>query len=511
MEVNLKSLRRVLPLLGVLVLAAMPPEAAAQGRREMPGLRGCEDIDELRGLVYRGTKRQMTLQEFASYVAPVFWLSPDEPTAKNARGRDLRVPAALPFETQPESPVVYYQFNGLGELPDAPGPGFIPNQLDQSQAMLDLGNISAVRLKYIAYFPEESGIGQHLHDVEPTEFRILVGAANGPIARESGIFCDEEFFVILVVRVTGEAHGNRWYYNVMDTDEETFLPVHVLVEEGKHATATDRNADGYFTPGYDVSVRPNDAWGVRDTIRGGTLFTGKFEAWMAKVRRPEHRVLPPLPADSRLQQRLLDEGADPSVNAVYELRPFPSSELAVDDELLRHKMREKEVPGWPAVERPDTLVDPVQEFFTEGLQLRPYSVSFRFDGDPGISVAFPFFFIKNLNEPLSGGYIVHRVYGKGDNLRNWGWLLMYTPSASRWFDQYFAGGMETNRVRQDDGTLKKEREFVFETGVKFRFRAPNKAFAWMTNFWGLRAGIKNVGAFDVKNLTYVLELGAGVW
>ena len=33
----------------------------------------------------------------------------------------------------------------------------------------------------------------------------------------------------------------------------------------------------------------------------------------------------------------------------------------------------------------------------------------------------------------------------------------------------------------------------------------------MTNFWGLRAGIKNVGAFDVKNLTYVLELGAGVW
>jgi len=498
-------------LAALVGLLAGPGAASAQVLRPPQTLRGCQDIDNLRGLVYKGTKRQMTLQEFASYLAPVFWLSPDEPTAANKRGPDLRVPAALPFESQPESPVIYYQFNGLGELPNAAGPGFIANPSDPSQAMLDLGNITAVHLKYIAYFPFEAGVGEHLHDVEPTEFRVLVGAANGPLAREFNIYCDEEVYVILVVRVTGEAHGNRWYYNVLDVDAETFLPIHVLVEEGKHGTATDRNADGYFTPGYDVSIRPNDAWGVRDTIRGGTLFTGKFEAWMAKVRRPEHRILPPLPADSTLRQHLLDDGADPDVNAVYELRPFPSSELAVDDELLRHKMHEKEVPGWPAVERPDTLLAPVEQFFAEGLKLRPYSVSMRYDGDTGISVAFPFFFVKNLNEPLSGGYIVHRVYAQGDNLHNWGWLFMYTPSASRWFDQYFAGGMETHRIRQEDGSLKRERDFVLETGVKFRFRAPNKAFSWMTNFWGFRAGIKNVGAFDITNLTYVIEIGAGVW
>ncbi len=494
--------------LGLLGLLVWSVPARAQ---QPPALRGCQDLREATGLVWSGTERRMTLQQLASYVAPVFWLSPDEPTSNNKRGRDLRVPAALPFESQPESPVVYYQLNGVGELPDADGPGFIADPVDPGNAVLDIGSLSALHLKYIAYFPEEAGVGQHLHDIEPTEFRLLVGRSNGQLARSLGFFCDQEFYLVVVVRVTGEAHGNRWYYNIMDVDRETFLPVHVLVEEGKHATATDRNADGYYTPGYDVSVRPNDAWGVRDTIRGGTLFSGKFESWMAKVRRPEHRVLPPLPADSMLRDRLLAEVGDTDGNAVYELRPFPASELAVDDALLRHKMEEKEVEGWPVVERPEALLAPLEEFFSEGLQLKPYSVSYYTDGDRGLSVAFPLFFVKNFNEPLSGGYIVHRVYAKGDNLHNWGWLLMYTPSASRWFDQYFAGGIQVDRFRAEDGSLGKDRNLVVEMGVKFRFRIANKAVSWMTDFWGLRAGIKNLGAWDVDHLTYVIEIGAGVW
>ena len=40
--------------------------------------------------------------------------------------------------------------------------------------------------------------------------------------------------------------------------------VTLLVEEGKHAVAPDRNADGVYTPGYDVNKRIKDAWGVRD-------------------------------------------------------------------------------------------------------------------------------------------------------------------------------------------------------------------------------------------------------
>lgn len=88
---------------------------------------------------------------------------------------------------------------------------------------------------------------------------------------------------------------------------------------------------------------------------------------------------------------------------------------------------------------------------------------------------------------------------------------MYTPSASRWFDQYLAAGMESTRIHRVDGSRGRDREVVVETGVRFRFRAPSKALSWMTNFWGLRAGIKSLGAFDVEKLGFVLEIGAGVW
>jgi hypothetical protein len=495
----------------LLTMTVLVAPAAAQRAPATQTVRGCAEIDQAPGLVWKGTERRMTLQQFAAYAAPVFWLSPDEPTAKKQRGRDIRVPAALPFEAQPESPVVYYQFKRLVELPDASGPGFIADPSDPARAVLDLRNLSAVDLDYLAYFPSESGVGQHPHDVEPTEFRLLVGRSNGELARQLGYTCDEEFYVVVITRVTGEAHGNPWYYNVLDVDQETVLPVRVLVEEGKHGMATDRNADGYFTPGYDVSVRTNDAWGVRDTIRGGTLFTSKFEAWMAKVRRPEHQVLPPLPADSALRAPLFESRGDPSADAIYDLRPFPSSALAADDSLLQHKMREKEVTAWPVVRRPDALAAPLEEWFAEGLELKPYSLSYRFDGAAGLSLAFPLFLVKNFNEPLSGGYIVHRVYARGKNLGDWGWMAMYTPSASRWFDQYIAAGVEDNRYQREDGTPARKVEFVMETGVKFRFRAPNRAFSWMTEFWGFRAGIKSVGAFDIDHLMYVIEIGAGVW
>lgn len=88
---------------------------------------------------------------------------------------------------------------------------------------------------------------------------------------------------------------------------------------------------------------------------------------------------------------------------MYELRPFPPSGRA-DEALLQHKMAEKEVAGWPVIQRPEAALAPLREFFAEGLQLRPYSVSFRCKGDPGVSIAFPFFFFKNLHELGAGGW-----------------------------------------------------------------------------------------------------------
>ncbi|HZL99333.1 MAG TPA: hydroxyacid dehydrogenase, partial [Planctomycetota bacterium] len=55
----------------------------------------------------------------------------------------------------------------------------------------------------------------------------------------------------------------------------------------------------------------------------------------------------PLPADSPLRAALL-AGTDGSAeNAVYELRPYPSSSLAAGDALLQRKIDEKETKDWP--------------------------------------------------------------------------------------------------------------------------------------------------------------------
>jgi hypothetical protein len=82
-----------------------------------------------------------------------------------------------------------------------------------------------------------------------------------------------------------------------------------------------------------VTQRVNDAWGVRDIIREGTLYTGGFQSWMAKARQKQDRVFPPLPADSHVRDKLR-RTADPGGQAVYELRPFPSAEKA-EPELVR--------------------------------------------------------------------------------------------------------------------------------------------------------------------------------
>ncbi|MDZ4711053.1 MAG: hypothetical protein SGI89_01855 [bacterium] len=48
----------------------------------------------------------------------------------------------------------------------------------------------------------------------------------------------------------------------------------------------------------------------------------------------------------------------------------------------------------------------------------------------------------------------------------------------------------------------------FRANVKFSFL---KFLGFLTDFWGLRFGIKNTGFIDIKNLSYVFDIGAGVW
>lgn len=480
------------------------------------------DFSDMPGVVWWGPQERVSQQRLASYLAPVYWLSPDEPLMRDAEGVDIRLPETLPFETAPDAPVVYYQFEELVAASDAEAEALTRVGGDKGDWMVDFSAVVTFKLSYFAYFSSEVGVGAHQHDVEATEFKAWVLPSTHEFIQErSAGRCAEMNYIVGVTRVSAKAHGIKWFWNVVEVDEDTRFPMFLFVEEGKHGLGTDKNSDGYFTPGYDVTRYVNDAWGTRDIIRGGTLFTGGYQAWMTKVRRPEHRVMPPLPDDSPLRAQLARrQSYYTEGNAVYELRPFPEAELARDDRGLYHFMEDKEVRDWPEVSERDDL-EGFTDWVEEGGAVKSLSISFMAsgavdpnnDGDIGFSFAFPFFIIKNFEAPMGGGFIVWRMYLKDVDLQDFGWMVMYAPSASRWFDTYFAAGVEW-----DDEVINNERIketwFVLETGLKFRANISTSAasfLGFLTDFWGFRLGIRNYGAPSIDRLTYVVEIGAGVF
>lgn len=477
------------------------------------------DFSDVRGVVWWGTEREMTMEQFVSYIAPMYWFSPDEPSLYRREGREIMAPEPFPFE-EADGPVAYYQMKEMTAFPGYVESSVIMNDDDKNLSVVDLETIILARIDIYAYFAEEAGLGAHDHDVEATEFKVVILRSDGDYLPEaSAAQCDERNYVILVTRVSGKAHGIEWFWNIVETDVETKFPMSILVEEGKHAMATDKNADGYFTPSYDVNVRVNDAWGVRDIIRSGGLFTGGYEAWMTKVRQPGDRVMPPLPEDSpwydRLQRR---QDSYTEGNAVYELRPFPSDAEAQawdaahpDDHKLAPFLADKQVPDWPERDEAESL-EKLQQWIDDGIAKKSFAVNLYADGNLGLSWAFPFFVVKNLEVPMSGGYVLHRMYYTFSNASgdSFGWMALYTNSASRWIDGYFSAGAEWQYAGATSGEDRVD--FVLETGFKFRAQighSPLKFLSFFTDFWGFRAGIKNYGFFDIDRLTYVLEIGAG--
>jgi hypothetical protein len=476
------------------------------------------NFSNIPGIVWWGTETEMTIERIASLAAPIFWFSPDEPLLRGADGRDIMMPEHLPFEDSASAPVVYYQLDeivtGVGNVDE-----FRLDPDDKGQSVLDLSLTALLRLGYFAYYPSEAGLGAHEHDLEAVELKIGIMRTTGdilPYITEAR--CEEETFVMAVTRVVGKAHGIEWFWNISEVDADTRMPFTLLVEEGKHAIGTDKNGDGYFTPTYDVNVRVNDAWGTRDVISSGGLLQGGYQSWMTKVRYPEFRIFPPLPEDSPLREKLARKrGAEnwETENAVYELRPLPPAELGAYDKNLYRFMKSKEVEDWPE----ETEKSDIQGFLDwaeDGTARGSFAISLLYDGDTGFSFVFPFFIVKNFEVSLSGGFIVHRMYLKDDDLRDFGWQLMYTPSASRWFDGYFGAGAEWDTF--DDPTPENpdntdtQTDFVLETGFKFRANVEAiKWLSWATPFWGARFGIKNYGFSDIDRLTYVIEFGAGAF
>ena len=470
---------------------------------------------ELQFIVFwEGTKSMMYLEDLAAYCAPVFWFSPDEPELEIKAGKNIRIPAAFPFEEQVDAPVVYYQISEIMVRGDAGREAFLKNPDDIGKSVIDLSKIAGVNIDYNHYYRFEVGLGKHNHDTEQAQFKVFVTTFKDSL--------DILHYQLYLLQATAKAHALPWYDNIYKVDTENLnfelqLPFHIMVEEGKHASVTDMNGDGYYTPGYDVNVRTNDAWGLRDVIRTGELFSSQFEAYMAKIRKPQHQVLPPLPADSPHRQKYMKDGVYAPENAVYQLRPMPAPEKALPDKVLAHDMSGYYSSGWPEVEQ----LSSVQKFYDwweTGNFINSLAVAARVDNDQwGISFAFPLLIVKNVEAPLVGGWLVNRIYLQDRNWRDFGYNLLYTPSASRFLDPYFSLGVETDKYETViDGmtTLEKRTDFVFETGIKLRGNvkfSPLKFLSVLADLWGVRLGVKNRGFMDIKNLNYVFEIGAGVW
>ncbi len=491
-----------------VALVAWPAAAAAQGGGQC-------DFSKVPGAVWWGTQAQMPVAQLVSYAAPILWFSPDEPSLAEASGADIRVPTPFPGDSVPDHPVLYYQIDALWTRPGEKGSAVLRNPEGPGQNSVELSKVAIFDLSYFAYFPTEEGLGAHPHDIEPAEFRMTVIPSTWEGLKKwipGGPRCSRPTNVLVVTRVSAKAHGLVWFWNVLDVDQYVAFPFHLLVEEGKHALATDKNGDGVFTKGYDVNRRINDAWGTRDIIRTGTLFSGSYESWMAKTRLPQHRIFPPLPDDSPLRSNLRRRMAGGRY-VTYELRPFPPITIAGEDHGLAHLMVDKEVPNWPT-EKPMQNLQRWGKQIEEGGVLKSLSIGLRADGDLGLVWVFPFFIVKHLEEPMTGGYIVQRMYLKDDHFHDFGWTALYTPSASRWLDTYLSAGAELDRSRDSIGTTVGQWGFVFETGIKFRVNineTPLKPLNFFTDYWGLRLGIKNRGFFDIDHLSYVFEFGAGAF
>ena len=179
------------------------------------------------------------------------------------------------------------------------------------------------------------------------------------------------------MRVTGKAHGIQRYDNTLGVDGETSLPVHILVEEGKHASCTDRNADGHYTPGFDVTERVNDAWGVRDTLGTGTFFTGHYQSWMTKMRGREHAGV------SSAAGRQPAAGGEQSGRAVRSgqrrVRPATLSAAGIGAPDLKPYIADKGDPSWPQLVA-DTYSERFETWLRDESFAKSWAWSFRWTG-----------------------------------------------------------------------------------------------------------------------------------
>ena len=560
----------------LVVLAGMATDAGAQ------------TPERFRTVVWASCDGEapISLHEVAVRARPVLWFSRDEPLTAGSGPLPSEWPRRNPDDATPDD-VVYYRVTKiksassdddlarvLRERVAADARALVTSSRANSEAIaempLDPGLLRQMKefvIRYLFYYPNELGAHSHRHDLESVELRVVVEDADergDPRPQKKP--CRQ----IRVATFYGAAHGLGLYTNVLDLDivmrdrlDETaavvqstsrrrkdvpadqptpierpiqsdpFWPLIVLVEEGKHASAPDRNGDGVFTPNYDVNRFVADAWGVRDTMRSRQL-SPAFRSDTFKRRVPEiviDRAGTLRPAQE--QDSWAGEAFDRHLRYAYLLRRATQESEICGDARRDVSDRERSMQQYAAdITRelgsghPDRLLAGKSFCGDTTLQSRVTTVdvlekvsfggayngfthwwerisgSVRFDGGSGWAATIP----VGVQVPGLGGWVVGRLSGPwpGSTSRKSA-DVAYMPSASRFADWYLASGIDYGYFEAPDHVEQGTR-FALETGVKFRFPIPD----WGT-FFGGRIGIRANGQKSLGTARIVFEIGAGIW
>lgn len=529
-----------------------PSAVAAQVPCDCPFGKDAEGRDVMgklpAGVIWCGPakKSELRVQTFAERAAPILWFSPNEPLM-----RESKLPEPLPGD-KTSGPVVYYRITEVVLRQNDVRPEFDGPELE-------LDKVKKLTLKYYFYYSKDAGFGEHLHDLESARleinFTLWDKEGNKQVDRAKA-----DYYVAHISKVSGAAHGVTWYANQLDIGDkqrDTSLPITLLVEEGKHASSPDRNADGFYSPGYDVNKRYTDAWGVRDLLGSGNLGSAKYEGSMTKPRRPEHMVKVKLTEpdpDQCLLRPYTGEHKTGLAKAQdgYTLKPARVFETTAQrtERFNNEKTQEKSrigkilatdrIFGWMKDEKFGEMKD--GEFVSppDGNSIKPkmtggagffkkalrkgfgierdeefkdsIPIAYRLEGrQHGFTILPPVgryqvffldgYFLPKLNFMFPGtreGAIPGRKF---ERPVRFSLEAMYTPSASRTFDWYATGGAEWARPAQDLGY---EGRFVQEGGLRFRFNQGS----WLL---GGRVGLRVTGFAEARSPRFIFEFGTGAF
>jgi len=452
--------------------------------------------DTAPGIVWRGPEGTLTVSDVAHLLAPMLWLSSDEILLARVPGG--QIPQAHPCDRPAAGPVVYYEvlrvlLRGDQQVTGEDDPQF-------------LQKVDSFILKYFFYYSQDVGVGSHTHDLEAAEFEVVLDRSPDGCVQ------------MRLKRVKALAHGIDWYSNILVVEQDTRFPMTLLVEEGKHASCPDRNADGLYTPGYDVNRHVNDAWGVRDVLGSGFLLGSSYSPSQSKPRVQALRVLPPgfRPGQGTACSTLglVSYEAGTPYYSRYELRAARDVPVCSDMGTPADAKRLTDMMRFHGF-GPDVKIAQfgnavVAELSRQETPFRLLSgVALRGDvGELGVSLQGP-------GLDLGEFWVVPRVTLVEGLTAD----VIFTPSASRWADWYVAVGYEhlLPRSKTVDGEKVVTREtfdgFGVEAGYKFRFAVKGTA-RWLVlgyNFAGVRLGVRTNGYSSLKNFRFIAEIGTGVF